>query len=73
MTGADFNYVLASAQGAESHFRWLKHLFLSYLLTTLPFWVVFTGDPFSVLPCRLKAEKEWEKAAESLGELSQVL
>ena len=23
--------------------------------------------------CRLKAEKEWEKAAESLGELSQVL
>lgn len=40
MTGADFNYVLGSAQGAESHFR-------------------------------LKAEKEWEKAAESLGELSQ--
>jgi len=40
MTGADFNYVLASAQGAESHFR-------------------------------LKAEKEWERAAESLGELSQ--
>ena len=35
MTGADFNYVLASAQGAESHFRWLKHLFLSYLLITL--------------------------------------
>ena len=23
MTGADFNYVLGSAQGAESHFRWL--------------------------------------------------
>lgn len=40
MTGADYNYVLGSAQGAESHFR-------------------------------LKAEKEWEKAAESLGELSQ--
>ena len=72
MTGADFNYVLASAQGAESHFRWLKHLFLSYLLINL-LLVVFTGNPFSVLPCRLKAEKEWEKAAESLGELSQVL
>ena len=71
MTGADFNYVLASAQGAESHFRWLKHL-LSYLLIT-SFWMVFTGNPFSILPCRLKAEKEWEKAAESIGELSQVL
>ena len=37
MTGADFNYVLGSAQGAESHFRWLElpssKLILSHLVT----------------------------------------
>ena len=27
----------------------------------------------SLFLCRLKAEKEWERAAESLGELSQVV
>ena len=46
MTGADFNYVLGSAQGAESHFRWLElpssKLILSHLATAFTnhvFWV----------------------------------
>ena len=39
MTGADFNYVLGSAQGAESHFRWLELLSSNLILSLLGPWL----------------------------------